>query len=51
VLHELESRVKEELSYVFLPPRLEAVDADYLVAFGHQPIAEMATEKSGPSRY
>ena len=45
--HQLEARVPEQMRDVVLVAGEEVVDAEHVVAFVDQPVAEMRAEKAG----
>jgi hypothetical protein len=49
VADELEVGLREQVRDVGLLAGEEVVDADHVVARGHEPVAEMAAEKAGAS--
>ena len=47
VAKEIEVRLREKVGDVRLLAREEVVDADHVVTFADEPLAEMATEEAG----
>ena len=47
VADDFESRMREEVSHVFLAAREEVVDANHFVATGDEPVAEMTAQEPG----